>query len=136
MSNHITASVEFFFKGEKHSASIELDMDQYMHTSGELPDLFPILAQAMNIGAYSYEYEMMLAETIMFSDAKGLIADYVNDGILDLAAFNSAWSENFIVEKLQTIAKKNLSIENLHQHPDLRGALLEAYLLGNETRQY
>jgi hypothetical protein len=86
----------------------------------------------MNIGAYSYEYEMMLAETIVFSDAKGLIADYVNDGILDLAAFNSAWSENFIVEKLQTIAKKNLSIEDLHQHPDLTAALLEAYQLGKE----
>ena len=71
MSNFITASVEFYFKGEKHGASIELDMDQHMHASGELPDLYPILAKAMDLGAYSYEYEMMLAETIMFSDAKG-----------------------------------------------------------------
>ena len=63
MSNYITASVEFYFKGEKHGASIELDMDQHMHASGELPDLYPLLAKAMNIGAYSYEYEMMLAET-------------------------------------------------------------------------
>ncbi|MBE9567222.1 MAG: hypothetical protein IMF14_00910 [Proteobacteria bacterium] len=133
MSNYITASVEFYFKGEKHSASVELDMDQHMHTSGELPDLFPVLAQAMNIGAYSYEYEMMLAETIMFSDAKGLIADFVNDGILDLDAFNDVWSESIVIEKLQDIARQNLSVSDLHQNPELKKALLEAYRIGKDS---
>lgn len=132
MSNHITASVEFYYKGEKHSASIELDMDQYMHTSGELPDLYPILAQAMNIGAYSYEYEMMLAETIMFSDAKGFIADFVNEGMLDLTAFNDAWSESIVIEKLQDIAKQYLSIDDINQQPDLKSALLAAYQQGKK----
>ena len=133
MSNHITASVEFYFKGERHSASIELDMDLHMHASGELPDLFPVLAQAMNIGAYSYEYEMMLAETIMFSDAKGLIADFVNEGNLDLAAFNHVWSESIVIEKLQDIAKEHLSIDDINQQVDLKNALLEAYQLGREN---
>ena len=133
MSNYITASVEFYFKGEKHGASIELDMDQYMHASGELPDLYPLLSQSMNIGAYSYEYEMMLAETIMFRDAKGLIADFVNDGILDLAAFNVAWSESHLIEKLQDIAKQHLSIEDINQQPDLKNALLEACQLGKDS---
>ena len=132
MSNHITASVEFYFKGEKHSASIELEMDQHMHASGELPDLFPLLAQSMNIGAYSYEYEMMLAETIMFSDAKGLIADFVNEGILDLAAFNIAWSESHFIEKLQDIAKQHLSIDDINQETDLKNALIAAYQLGKK----
>ena len=132
MSNYITASVEFYFKGEKHSASIELEMDQHMHASGELPYLYPLLAQSMNIGAYSYEYEMMLAETIMFNDAKGLIADFVNDGILDLAAFNVAWSESITIEKLQDIAKQYLSIDDINQQPDLKNALFEAYRLGQK----
>ncbi len=134
MSNHITASVEFYFKGEKHSASIELDMDQHMLASGELPDLYPLLAKAMNIGPYSYEYEMMLAETILFSDAKGLIADYVNNGILDHAAFNAAWTDAGIIEKLQQIAQRELSIIDLQQHPELKNALLEAYRLGKENK--
>jgi len=133
MSNHITASVEFYFKGEKHSASIELDMNQHMQTSGELPDLFPVLAQAMNIGAYSYEYEMMLAETIMFSDAKGLVADFVSEGILDLEAFNIAWSESSIIEKLQDIAKQHLSIDDINQETDLKNALIAAYRLGEKV---
>ncbi len=130
MNNHITASVEFYFKGEKHGASIELDMDQHMHASGELPDLFPLLAQVMNIGAYSYEYEMMLAETIMFSNAKGLIANYVNEGVLDLVAFNTAWSENAVIEKLQIIAQQYLYIDDIEQRPELKNALMEAYQLG------
>jgi hypothetical protein len=133
MSNHITASVEFYFKGEKHSASIELDMDQHMYASGELPDLYPILAKAMNLGAYSYEYEMMLAETIMFSNAKGLIADYVNEGILDLEAFNNAWSESIVIERLQDIAKKHLSIDDINQQADLKNALIAAYRLGEKV---
>ncbi len=133
MSNHITASVEFYFKGEKHSASIELDMDQHMQASGELPDLFPVLAQAMNIGAYSYEYEMMLAETIIFSNAKGLVADFVSEGILDLAAFNDAWSESIVIEKLQDIAKQYLSIDDINQETDLKNALIAAYRLGEKV---
>ena len=133
MSNYITASVEFYFKGEKHGASIELDMDQHMHASGKLPDLYPILAKAMDLGAYSYEYEMMLAETIMFSDAKGLITDFVSEGILDLAAFNNAWAESIIIEKLQDIAKQYLSIDDINQQPDLKSALLAAYQQGKKA---
>ena len=134
MSNHITASVEFYFKGEKHGASIELDMNQHMHTSGELPDLYPLLAKAMSIGPYSYEYEMILAETIIISNAKGLIADFVNEGILDLAAFNIAWSKSIITEELQGIAKQHLSINDINQHPELKSALLKAYQLGVKAK--
>ena len=133
MSNYITASVEFYFKGEKHSASIELDMDKHMHVNGELPDLYPILAKAMDVGAYSYEYEMMLAETITFSDAKGLITDFVSEGILDLPAFNTAWTESTVLEKLQDIAKQHLSVDDIDQQPDLKNALIEAYRLGEKV---
>ena len=87
----------------------------------------------MDLGAYSYEYEMMLAETIMFSDAKGLIADFVSEGILDLAAFNNAWAESIIIEKLQEIAQRHLSIDDLHQQPDLKNALLEACQPGKDS---
>ena len=34
MSNHITANVEFYYKGEKITASIEIDVDHYMQTAG------------------------------------------------------------------------------------------------------
>ena len=133
MSNHITASVEFYFKGKHFIASIELDMDQYMQTTGQLPALYPLLARAINLDLYSYEYEMMQAETISFSQAKGLVADYVTNGVLDLKTFEAAWSENSVIEKLQAIAKQNLSIENLQQHSELKKTLLKAYQLGKNS---
>jgi hypothetical protein len=44
-----------------------------MQTTGKVPDLFPLLAKVSKIGFYSYEYEMMQAEEIIFSDAQGLV---------------------------------------------------------------
>ncbi len=132
MSNHITASVEFFFKGKKFTSSIELDVDAHMHTTGQLPDLYPLLAKAIDLGLYSYEYEMMQAEEILYDNAKGLIAEHVNEGSLDINAFKTVWSENAVLEKLQDIAKQHLLINDINQHPDLKNALIAAYRLGEK----
>ena len=133
MSNHITASVTFYFRGNKISSSIELDLDQHMRTSGKLPDLYPLLASSIKLDRYSYEYEMMQSEPITFSQPKGLVADYVTEGLLDTGSFEAAWSENSIIKKLQEITKQNLSIDNLQDHGDLKKTLLQAYQLGKES---
>jgi hypothetical protein len=133
MSNHITASVEFYYKGEKLSATIELDLDQHMQAAGQLPELYPLLAKALNLDLYSYEYEMMQAEAILFNDAKGLVAEHVNEGLFDFESFKTAWAEAQTLEKLQEIAQRHLSIDDLHQQPDLKNALLEACQLGKDT---
>jgi len=133
MSNHITASVEFYFKGEKITSSIELDIDPHMHATGQLPDLYPLLAQAINLGFYSYEYEMMQAEAILYNNAKGLIAEHVEDGLFDFDSFEAAWVEIQILDKLQAIAQDHLSIDDLQQHPKIKNALLNAYSLGKNN---
>ncbi len=133
MSNHITASVEFYYKGEKIASSIELDVDPHMQATGRLPDLYPLLARAINLGLYSYEYEMMQAEAIFFSNAKGLVAEHLSEGLLDFGSFETAWAEAQTLEKLQEIVQRHLSVEDIHQQAELKNALLEAYLLGKET---
>jgi hypothetical protein len=130
MSNHITASIEFYFKGERFNATVELDIDQYMQTTGKLPALYPLLSRSLKLDPYSYEYEMLQAEPILFSEAKGLIAQYVDQGTLDFDAFKIAWAETRTLEKLQDIAQRNMSIDNIEQQPELKNALLEAYQLG------
>lgn len=134
MSNYITASVEFYYKGEKIAASIELDLESHMQASGKMPVLYPLLAQSINLDLYSYEYEMMLAEIITFSQAKGLVSSHVSDGTLDIDAFEAAWSEDKTLSKLQKIAQQNLSINDLDKHPELKNALMDAYRLGEETK--
>ncbi len=134
MNNHITASIEFYFKGKNISSSVSLNLDQHMQSSGKLPALYQLLAREINLDLYSYEYEMMQAETIIFSQSKGLVTEYINDGLLDIEAFETAWVKNNMLKKLENIAQKNLSIDDLAQHPDLKNALLKAYQLGEQAK--
>ena len=133
MKNHITANVEFYYKGEKLTASIEIDIDHYMQTAGRLPDLYPLLAQTINLDPYSYEYEMMQVETIFFSNATGLTIGHVNEGAFDFKAFENAWLEDKLFRDIQDIAQKILSVDNLDEQPNLKKALVEAYRLGQKT---
>ncbi len=130
MDNFVTASVEFYFKGEKIFASIELDLNTHTLQSDALPHIYLKLAQSVSIGIHSYEFEMMQAETILFSNAKGMVADHVTDGRLDINAFFCARQQHCSIEKLSLIAKNNMAIEDLATQPGLKQALLDAYQLG------
>jgi hypothetical protein len=132
MKNIVTASIHFSFKGQRHSPSITIELDQHLIATGELPNFYPLIAKENNFDMYSYEYEMMQAEPIMFSDAQGLIADFVVDGQLDLNAFKSAWQKNQATEKLLTIAKQHFNIDDFSQHEKLKSALLDAYDAGKK----
>ncbi len=105
-----------------------------MLTTGQLPDLYPLLARAIDLGLYSYEYEMMQAEEILYDNAKGLIAEHVNEGSLDFDSFEAKWTEAQMLDKLQDIAQRNLSVDDILQRPELKNALLEAYQLGIKAK--
>jgi len=130
MNNFVTASVEFFFKGEKISASIELDLNRNIQKNTSHPDIYLKLARSINIDLYSYEYEMMQAETILFSNAKGMVANHLTDGILDIDTFIDAHKQHTATEKLDIIAKNTMAVDDLSSQPELKQALLDAYQLG------
>ncbi|VAW59987.1 hypothetical protein MNBD_GAMMA08-568 [hydrothermal vent metagenome] len=130
MSNIVKASVVFCYKGETLSPSITIELDEYLQVSSTLPDLYPIIAKANNHDLYSYEFEMMQAQRIVFSDASGMVAEFVTDGLLDIEAFVQAWKESKVLQKLAVVAKDKLSIDNLNDEPDIKQALLDAYGLG------
>ena len=128
MKNRITASVIFYFKGEKINSSLEIDLDALMNSKAELPDLYPLLAQSIGLNLHSYEFEMMLAEPIYFKRAIGIVADHLADGQFDFEAFKSAWREQQALKILQIIALKHMGIDDIDEVPGLKAALLEAYL--------
>ena len=134
MKSTITASIHFSFKGENHSPSITVELDQYLEGGGggSLPDLCPLIAKFNNHDLYSYEYEMMQAAEIVYSDAKGLVADFLDEGILNIEAFELAWHENNALNKLLAIAEAHMNISDFSQHIELKKALLEAYMLGKK----
>ncbi len=130
MTNTVTVSIHFSFKGKKYAPSITLELDKYLISSGKIPDLCPLIANQNNFDLYSYEYEMMQAAEIVFSDAKGLINQFITDGQLDVGAFQTAWQEDHIESELLNIAKNHMNINDFTAHPPLKNALQAAYRLG------
>ncbi len=133
MSNLVKASVVFCYKGETLSPSITIELDEYLQVSNTLPDLYPIIAKANNHDLYSYEFEMMQAQSIVFSDASGMVSEFITDGQLDIDAFVLAWKDRQCLEALTKIADNVLSVADLEKNPQLKQALIEAYKLGQAT---
>lgn len=133
MKNAVNASIEFHYKGELYSASATIDLDQLMNNQTPLTSLHHILATTANIDSYSYQYEMLLAEDIHFSDAQGIAAAYLHDGHFDISGFEVAWREHKKLGILQSIAKRLLDVNDLEQQPALKSALLEAFQAGADT---
>ena len=133
MTNKITASIEFYFKGKHFTPSVKLDLDDIMTTHRALPELHPYLARLHAIDTYSYEYEMMLAEDIQFSNAQGWAAEFVSDGQFDHITFEQKWLDQETLHKLNPIIKQELDIDDLSQHPALKNVIMAAYNLGKNN---
>lgn len=132
MRNIVTASIHFSFKGQRHAPSLTIELDRHLHATGSLPDLHLLIAKENNFDLYSYEYEMMQAEQIQFSNAEGLIKDFISDGVLDVDAFKLSWQEHKTLNELLSVAEEHMNIKDFSQHDDLKQALMAAYLLGKK----
>lgn len=133
MRNYISISVEFYFKGKKFSPSMVIDLNAYVQSDNDFNSLYPMLANSNNIDLYSYEYEVMLSEELIFSDANGLADTYLEDGKFDLTAFEQALHDESLTDVISKIASDHLSIDDLSSQPDLKAALLEAFKLGRKS---
>lgn len=132
MNNRVVASVSFSFKGKVHQLSMAVDLDRVMEQQGEIPLLYPLLADRYGFDLYSYEYEMMMAEPVQFSEAEGMAADYLDEGVFDVEGFSVAWHESRVLTLLGMIAESEMGVDDLAAHPGLKRALTEAYLCGKE----
>ncbi len=133
ITNSIDAHIEFSFKGETHTLTSTLDLDKVLDKYLTLPSLHLALAVEHGINTYSYLYEVMLEEDIRFDNARGLAAEFLNDGVFDLEGFIARRGESHLIDSLQSIALREMGIEDLDQHPQLKNALIQAYQLGVET---
>jgi len=132
--NTITASVEFYFKGQRYTPSATIELDEALEQTGTLPDFYPLLAARNDIDIYSYHYEVMQMEPIRLTNAQGLVAGFLVDGQLDEAGFKQAWQKRQVIERLDAIARRNLGVEDIEQQPGLKQALLDAYHAGADSR--
>jgi hypothetical protein len=133
MSNKITANVEFYFKGVAFTPSAELDLDQIMQQKGAIPALHQYLATLNNIDTYSYEYEVMLAEDIQFSNAQGDAAQFLTENQFDQQAFEQHWNEQDILKQLAPTLKQQLDVDDIEAEPALKAVLLATYNLAKNS---
>ena len=68
----------------------------------------------------------MEASDISYSEATGLAAEHLKNGVFDFHAFQKDWrhQKNLII--VQEIAQEHMGITDLEQQPQLRDALLDA----------
>jgi hypothetical protein len=53
--------------------------------------------------------------------------------VFDLEGYAAQRGESQMLDSLQSIALREMGIENLEQHPELKNALIHAYQLGMEA---
>ncbi len=132
MTNKITATINFSFKGETFSPSVEIDLDNFFSETQVLePGIVPMsiynmIAKNGDIDSYSYVYEVMLASDVSFSEACGLAAEHLSEGRFDFQGFEKDWKYQKKITIIQAIAQRHMHIEDIEQQPQLRDALMEA----------
>jgi hypothetical protein len=134
MKNSVVASIEFYFKGEKYTPSMTVDLDFMMTAHGAISDLHASIATHNGIDTYSYLYEVMESETIHYDQPSGLAADYTQDGVFDVEGFARAWQEQKVLAAVAPIAGRCMAVDDLERQPQLKQALIEAYQAGLAAR--
>ena len=133
-TSKITVHASFDYKGHTHKPHATLDLDAFMQAHKAIPDLHSYLANKHHIDAYSYEYEMLLGEPLIFSDAQGDAARFIiNNDQFDLTGFTDHWHAQQALGLLQTEIQAVLSSNDINREQALEKALLAAYHLGKST---
>jgi len=134
MIDQVTATIEFDYKGKRFAPTAILDLDLLMQQYGTIPPLYQLLANLNNIDSYSYEYEILLSQTIVFTDAQGLATDFVQNNHFDQIGFEQSWHQQRLYKELAPMLKQQLEINDIEQYPEIKKIILAAYQLGKKAQ--
>lgn len=130
MSNQITVTAYFDFKGKTYAPATVLMLDTFC-TQASLPDLHALIATENNIDNYSYEYEMLIGTHLVFSQPQGDIANFMTaDDGCDLAGYQQHWQQQHVLTQLAPQLTHALSLTGHAQTDALNTLLLTAYQMG------
>ena len=136
MSNSITISVEFDYKGVHFSPSLKIDLEKETIKAESMDYFHALLARQNKIDLYSYEYEIMQASPIIFSEPNGIVETFVKDGKLDFDGFMMARERADIIENIQVFLDTNPDSKTLNdqleESPELIDLFVNIYRLGQD----
>ncbi len=130
MDNRISVRITFSFKGETHTPSTSVDLDELIKGGDAHDTLHPLLARTNGIDSYSYLYEVMESHPLEFSNPSGFAADYLSGTEFDFIGFEKRWREENVISTLDAIIELHFEGEDFAQHPSLKAALHEAFRAG------
>ena len=136
MANSIDAYIEFSFKGEDYELHSTLDLDQQLERLMSFESMHHVLAIEHGIDTYSYLFEVMQVADIQYDNPQGRAADYLHDGEFDFEAYAAENETLALLAPLQAIALREMGVDDLEKHPQLKQALLRAYRLGLEQNSH
>ena len=134
MKNTIKVTIPFSFKGIDHEPSCIIDLDTFLLGEQNIDSIFHLVAAENNIDNYSYEYEVLESSKKIFSEPTGLAGNFLSDGNFDIEGFKQSYRDEQVFASLNDIAKKNLNIDNIDDHADIKQALLSAYQAGQNSK--
>ncbi len=129
MNDSIRIHARFSFKGKIHQPEMVMDLDELAKIQHP-NDLYAVLARKNDIDLYSYEYEMLQAEALVFDQPKGRAAAFMQNGKPDWKALHANGKRAQQMAKLSHLARQHMGIEKLSDIPGLEKTLLEAWEMG------
>ncbi|RUA06242.1 MAG: hypothetical protein DSY43_02455 [Gammaproteobacteria bacterium] len=127
-TNTITANISFDYQGQHYSLKSTLDIDHIIHHDNFYQSVYLSVAKSNNIDLHSYQLEVMMDQSIVFTNEKGCVQGCVTDGILDLKLLREAHQKVECLPAIEPLIKK-FEVDN-----DIHSALVEAYLLGKKSK--
>ncbi len=125
--NTITANIDFDYQGQHYSLKNTLDIDHIIYHDDFYQSVYLSVAKANKIDLYSYQLEVMMDQTIVFTNEKGCVQGCITDGVLDLELLRE------IHQKVDCLPAIRPLIEKFKANNDLTSVLIEAYLLGKKS---
>jgi len=137
MNQHtITASIEFYFKGERFLLSSTIDLANWIQKhQADMVYLYNTIALEHGLDQYRYEYDVMVMEPIQFSQPTGLARSFFHGDTFDIEGFHQAFQRLHTIELLNPLLRKHLQLEFHTLQPEWQQTLLQAFELGKQHAQ-
>lgn len=133
-SGKLNAQIDTSFKGENLSLKGILDLNKLRYDPEEPIKVHHHVATQNNIDQYSYLYEMLEMEPVLYTSDDPIIQQCIHqDGRqFDWECYEQKRRQHLAEQEITPLLNKYFTEQEQTEHPNLKVALQEAYLLGQQ----
>ena len=133
VTHSLLASLSFDYQGKSYELQSVINIENIISHEDFYQSVYLQLAQEHDIDLYSYQLEIMMDQTIQFSQAKGCTEGCIDNQTLNLVLLRQHYEQVLCVERVGIVAEKHLDSSELTE--GVKKALIEAYQLGKAANQ-